>query len=188
VGGVFIKMLADESMWKKWSSRDKQVKREWAPASKPPKIDEIVAIAPTKPATWHYTFDKPADGWERADFDASAWQQGQSGFGDGKTPGGTVNTKWTTPDIWLRRTIELPAAPAENLHLLVHHDEDVAVYLNGVLAAKRVGYRREYEPVPIRAEARKVLREGPNVLAVHCKQTRGAQYVDVGLCRVTEVP
>ena len=185
VGGVFIKMLDDPAMWKKWSSRDKQIPRDWAPAPKPPKIDEVVATALTKPAMWRYTFDRPADGWERGEFDASSWREGQSGFGDGKTPGGTVNTKWTTPDIWLRRTIDLPANLPDNLHLLVLHDEDVEIYLNGVLAAKRSGYRRQYEPVAIKPEARGALREGENVLAVHCRQTRGGQYVDVGLCAVT---
>ena len=188
VGGVFIKMLKDESTWKKWSARDEQVKRDWAPAPTPPKIEEVVAIARTKPATWRYTFEEPSDGWERSDFDASSWKEGQSGFGDGKSPGGAVNTKWTTGDIWLRRTVDLPASPAENLYLLVHHDEDVEIYLNGALAARRAGYRRDYEPVAIRPDARKALRAGANTIAVHCKQTRGGQYVDVGLCRVTEAP
>jgi hypothetical protein len=31
VGGVFIKMLADEAMWKKWSARGQNVKGQWAP-------------------------------------------------------------------------------------------------------------------------------------------------------------
>ena len=30
VGGVFIKMLADEAMWKKWSVRGQKVSGEWA--------------------------------------------------------------------------------------------------------------------------------------------------------------
>jgi hypothetical protein len=129
------------------------------------------------------------NGWEEPDFDASAWREGESGFGDGKAPGGTVRSDWKTPDIWLRRTIELPAsALTDDLQLLVHHDEDVEIYLNGVLAAKRKGYRRDYEPVPMRPAARQALREGANVLAVHCHQTTGGQYVDVGLCRVTESP
>jgi hypothetical protein len=133
-------------------------------------------------------FDKPADGWERSDFDDAAWREGQSGFGDGKSPGGSVNTPWTTPDIWLRRSIDLPADLGEHVHLLVHHDEDVEIYLNGVLAARRTGYLRDYEPLAIRPEARKALRAGKNLLAVHCRQSRGGQYVDVGLCRVTESP
>jgi hypothetical protein len=115
----------------------------------------------------------------------AAWREGEGGFGDGKAPGGTVKTAWTTPDIWLRRTIELPAAPDERLQLLVHHDEDIEIYLNGVLAAKRRGYARDYEPVAIRPAALKTLREGFNVIAVHCHQTTGGQYVDVGLCTVT---
>jgi len=83
--------------------------------------------------------------------------------------------------------------------IAVNDPEQVVVQttptVNG-LAVSRVGTqeqpvlerKRDYEPVAIRPEARKALREGANVLAVHCKQTRGGQYVDVGLCRVTESP
>jgi hypothetical protein len=188
VGGVFIKMLSDAEAWKKWSSRDVQMKRDWAAAPKPPKIEPIVATARQQPATWRYTFDRPAEGWERSDFDDAAWREGPSGFGDGKTPGGSVNTPWTTPDVWLRRTIDLPADLGEQVQLLVHHDEDVEIYLNGVLAARRTGYLRDYEPLAIRPEARKGMRAGQNLLAVHCRQTRGGQYIDVGMAQVTQSP
>jgi hypothetical protein len=152
----------------------------WQPA---PKVKRLVADSRNEPAEWRYTTAKPADGWEKRDFDDAAWQAGPGGFGTAGTPGANVRTKWDGPEIWLRRTVELPAdaATLHDPHLLIHHDEDAAVYLNGVLAARVGGYVTDYVEVPVSADARAALKPGRNVIAVHCKQTGGGQYIDVGL-------
>jgi hypothetical protein len=148
------------------------------------RLPHSVVVVPTskeKGLTWRYTLEKPADDWYKPDFDDANWKQGAGGFGTEKTPGAVVRTVWNTSNIWLRRTFELPADAPKNLHLLLHHDEDAEIYINGILAAKVEGYISDYEEVAIHPRALEMLRPGKNVLAVHCKQTGGGQYIDVGL-------
>jgi hypothetical protein len=152
----------------------------WHPA---PQVKTLAVDARAEGSEWRYTTAKPADGWEKPAFKDGAWKAGTSGFGTEGTPGTAVRTTWDTPEIWLRRTFELPAGGAApvNPHLAIHHDEDAEVYLNGVLAARVRGYTTDYVEVPIAPEARATLKPGKNVIAIHCKQTGGGQYIDAGV-------
>ena len=132
--------------------------------------------------TWRYTTDAPASGWEKAEFDDAAWQEGKAAFGAGYD---SVHTPWKTSGIWLRRHFDPGALTPEALeHLLFRdqHDEDIQVYINGVEALTRHGFNGEYENRPVSAAAKKALKaNADNVLSVHCQQTIGGQFVDVGL-------
>jgi hypothetical protein len=132
---------------------------------------------------WSYTTEKPADNWTQQDFDASSWKKGPAGFGTRGTPGAVVRTEWNTADIWLRREINLDATQLRDLTLLVHHDEDFELYINGVLAARRGGYTSDYDEVPLRNTGAKALKAGQNLIAIHCHQTQGGQYIDAGFAR-----
>jgi predicted amidohydrolase YtcJ len=154
--------------------------------SQVPEVREVVPTSRERPQTWRYTVDKPAGDWYKDDFDDSEWKEGKGGFGTKGTPGAVVGTEWKTDDIWLRRTFLLPDAALGDLHLYLHHDEDAEVYLNGVLALKVPGFTTEYGEAPISEKARAALRPGKNTIAVHCHQTTGGQYIDVGLVTLQE--
>ena len=151
-----------------------------------PVIKTVVPTSQKEGLDWSYTTDKPDDGWEKPGFDDSSWKKGAAGFGTEGTPGSVVRTEWRGADIWLRRTFELEDKEFDRLHLNIHHDEDAEVYINGVLAAKVTGYTTDYTTAPINKKALRALKSGRNCLAVHCRQTRGGQYIDVGLSDVVE--
>lgn len=149
----------------------------------PPNPNPDTSLVPTSedvPQTWAYTTTKPTDDWTAPTFNASAWKTGPAPFGHDV---GGVNTNWSdTPgDIWIRRTVTLPQDIPAKLNVLARHDEDVEIYINGVLAASATGYTDEYAALPMSDATRAALKPGANVIAVHCHQTIGGQSVDVGI-------
>ena len=180
VGGVFLQMLYDQGAWKKWAKRDETKARNWAPIPKRPEVVAVIPAADSAKAVWRYAMNRPAANWFEAGFDDSTWSQGESGFGTTSTPGARVGTVWTTRNIWLRREIELPAVDVKNLMLWVHHDEDVEVYVNGVLALRTTGWTSSYEAFELAPAAKATLKPGKNLIAIHCRQNEGGQYVDLG--------
>ncbi len=136
---------------------------------------------------WKYTLRRPADGWRQGKFNDASWTEGSGGFGTRGTPGARIGTNWSTNNIWLRKTFELASIPAKPA-LLIHHDEGAEVYVNGKLVSTLKGYVTEYQLVTLDADARQTLRKGKNLLAVHCRQTGGGQFIDVHVVDAKYVP
>ena len=152
----------------------------------PPTVHSVVATSRGEGQLWRYTTDRPAADWMQSAFDDDGWQEGLGGFGRTPDTGTRVRTPWTSPDLWLRRGFALPNRAVVAPHLIIRHDEDAEVYLNGTLVASLTGYDQTYTLLPLDDAARRLLRAGANTLAVHVRNTRGAQYVDVGLVEVIE--
>lgn len=132
--------------------------------------------------TWRYTTQEPAAKWFKTSFDDSSWTTGLAPFGNG----GNARTKWTTDNIWLRRTFKLTGVTPEqlkDLRLWLLHDEDAEIYINGVLASKASGYNNRYEDWPLLPEGLTAIKTDgtENVIAIHCLQTVGGQFIDCGL-------
>jgi len=156
--------------------------RVYGPA---PNLRTLVPSSEKTPQTWRYTLQAPPHMWTLPDFDDRHWPTGQGGFGMRGTPGAIVRTEWPTKSIWLRRTFDLQNLP-QSAALWIHHDEDAEVYINGVLAARLSGYTVNYTLARISPQALRSLRLGSNTLAVHCRQTTGGQYIDLGLVEIVE--
>ena len=189
VGGNFIGLMRDEAIWKKYASRDTMKVGDWVPID----IDkpEMTVLSGTadegEPATWRYTTREPATTWWAVDFDDSGWREGQAGFGRAGTPSAEVGTTWDTSDIYLRRSFTLPSdIELDAPRIWMSHDEGVEVYINGVRALERRGFRNAYSTYAMSPEAAATLKPGRNTIAVHCNQTSGGQYVDVGLVNLVE--
>lgn len=187
IGGVFVKMLAEPSIWKKYYSEGAKAENHWADFPPEPRITEIVPTSRKSGMEWRYSAKAPAADWMQPGFSDLDWKQGPGGFGTSFTPGSVVRTTWNSDDIWLRRTVVIPSSVSGEPQFVIHHDEDVEIYVNGILAARESGYISEYKLKEIRPEAAALLKPGATVtLAVHCHQTTGGQYIDVGIASVEQ--
>ncbi len=146
------------------------------------KREVLLPTAERGAAQWRYTTTRPPANWTAADYDDSPWKIGRGGFGKRGTPNAIINTDWHGADIWLRRTFDV-SQPSRVSELLVrlYHDEDAEIYVNGKLALKLTGYVTQYVEHPLSKEVLRLLKPRGNVIAVHCRQTRGGQNIDVGL-------
>ncbi len=182
VGGLFIPMLKDVSVWKKWIGRDANRIFNWAPMPARPVYREIVPTGNTQAGlSWKYRLELPQGDWFAANFDDSAWQSGEAGFGSNGTPGIVVRTPWTSKDIWMRRSFTFNGTAPAAAQIYGLHDDAAEIYLNGQLVGPLGGYDAKYEALlPIPAG---LLKSGQNVLAVHCHQDGGGQGIDIGIAQ-----
>jgi hypothetical protein len=139
----------------------------------------LVEDARSKGNQWNYTEKKPAQEWIEVGYNDKDWKTGSGGFGK-VSPKEKVGIKWVTSDIWLRTTFRLATIP-KTLRVTLKHDEDVEVYLNGKLVFQNTDLVSKYETHDISKESADVLQTGKNVVAVHCKNTVGGQFIDLGL-------
>lgn len=172
-------MTYDRQVWKIDPERAaKATAKLYEPA---PRVVVVAPNAQQSEVAWKYTLNEPPSGWEKPGFDDASWQTGKGGFGVANTPGAIVGTEWKGKDIWLRREFSVDSLDFADLRLNIHHDEDAQIYLNGELLATFEGWTTAYEWFSIPQEKRALFRKGANTLAVHCRQTTGGQFIDVGM-------
>ena len=186
IGGLFIKALENPYIWKKWYKSGAVTPGKWAPLPIVKGGKTILSDSRTESRTWMYTTEKPYGNWFSESYTPSGWKSGPAGFGTEETPGAKVRTTWNTSDIWLRMDFNIQTVPSEELGLLIHHDEDCEIYINGILAATLPGYTATYKPWPLGKKAGELLKTGRNVIAIHCHQTDGGQYIDAGLISIVK--
>jgi len=151
----------------------------------------VTTVVPTSQSVsqmWQWTTNSVPSNWYATNFNASSWSNGVAGFGT-VDPGVTPNTPWTTLGyIYLRRTFNpgsLTPQQINELSFITYHDEDVAIYINGVLAGSASGYSTAYVPVAMNAAGQAaIIPNATNLMAVSCYQSTGGQFIDVGISDV----
>ena len=128
---------------------------------------------------YRYALDKPADEWIKEGFDDASWKTGLAPFG--RESNRSIRTEWTSADIYLRKTFEYAGGELKNAAIVICHDEDTEVYVNGQKILARGGFISNYQLCGVTDELKKALKKGSNTIAVHTHQTDGGQYIDLAL-------
>lgn len=145
------------------------------------KTKELIPTSHQALQRWRYTFDDPGSGWMNLDFDDTKWREGEGGFGSARDAYRTIGTSWKSSDIWMRRVVELDPKSFHNPQMLVLHDDDAEIYVNGVKVLELTGYTNWFEPMLLSPGAVKAFRPGKNLIAVHCRNRKGGQFIDIGI-------
>lgn len=126
--------------------------------------------------TAKYTESLPAAGWEKADYNDEDWKTGNAPFGDGE-----AKTQWKSDQLWMRREFNLDKIELKGLNLMINHDDNIQLFLNGVEVYSCNCWTGKYVYIPIDEKVKGALKKGKNVIAAYIKNTAGGQWLDVGL-------
>ena len=121
-----------------------------------------------------YIFIQPAAGWQQTGFDDRGWKSGAAPFTDDPSAKGTP---WKGTDIWMRRQFRVDQQDIHRLFLKLHHDDNIAVYLNSEKIYEHTGWTNKFVYIPLKETS---LKNGPNLLAIHCANTAGGAWLDAG--------
>src|SRR5690606_17131637 len=142
----------------------------------------IPLIPSSRAEAWNaqYTFSKPKGNWTSMDYDDKQWKSGQAAFGTADMP--RAKTIWSTEDIYIRRSFNLTDFDlADDMIINYSHDDVFTLYLNGTkLIETDYSWNNDVE-FTLNAAAKKLLKKGKNIIAVHCHNTTGGAYVDFGI-------
>ena len=142
----------------------------------------VLPASDEKDYTVKYTESEPDAKWLQPGFDDKNWKTGAAPFGDNDR---LAKTKWTSKNLWIRRTFNLDKVDFKKLFLKLNHDDNIEVYLNGEKIYDFTGWIHKFKYIPVDATVAQKLKKGQNVLAIHIANTAGGAWLDAGL--VTEI-
>ena len=124
---------------------------------------------------YRYFTEKPTDDWMKEGFDDKEWKTGLAPFGHG-----SGRTEWKTPEIYFRQTFEYDGGDLKNGAVVIRHNDNTEVYVNGQQIAAVRG-SKGYYLVLVTDKLKAALKKGTNTMAVHSHEGGHGQWIDLAL-------
>jgi hypothetical protein len=122
---------------------------------------------------YKFATEKPAEGWVNEGFDDKSWPSGLAPFGNGNGS----KTEWKTPEIYFRKTFEYDGADLKNGAVVIRHNDNTEIYINGEKIIEVDG-SMGYYLILATDLMKKALKKGTNTIAVHSHEGGQGQWVD----------
>lgn len=141
----------------------------------------LAGMSYAEPWSAKYTFDRPAEGWEKPGFNDKRWKEGEAAFGTREET--NVKTRWNTHDIWVRREVKINPEILENNRLFIYysHDDTFTLYVNGHEVVKTGYIWKKDQSVELSEEVISSMKDGNVTIAAHCQNREHGGLVDFGL-------
>ena len=182
LGGVFLQMLYDREVWQKWARRDTIKAAVGPPMPRAPKIVTVVPAADQAPRP--NGISRPTSRRMIGPNLALMIRPGKNrpaGFGARGTPARIHQNAMED------RRYLVAAAIGNSCHFLpvarsygctmtkTPRFSSTVCWLRVFVATAR-----RYEPFPLTPDGKAAIKTGTNLIAIHCHQTTGGQYIDAG--------
>ncbi len=141
----------------------------------------LAGMSYAEPWSAKYTFERPAEGWQKPGFNDKRWKEGEAAFGTREET--NVKTLWRTHDIWVRRQVKIDPEILENNRLFINysHDDTFTLYVNGHEVVK-TGYTwKKDQTIELSEEVISSMKDGNVTIAAHCQNREHGGLVDFGL-------
>ena len=122
---------------------------------------------------WRFTTQEPGDGWQESDFNDSAWQTWSA-----IAPKLDLETQF-----WARGSIELSDKRPEVLLLRISNVLSGPVAINGQNLMMVEALNTAHIINRVRPEHRATLKQGKNVISIHCHERLGDRAIDARFTR-----
>ena len=146
-------------------------------------LTPIAAIGYDIPWEATYTLNKPTGDWTAINYNDSKWQKSYAPFASNEY---FSKTRWTSSNIWVRRTVEIKPEDlgADKYFLQYSHDDIFELYING---EKLVNTGNTWKENVLLELTKEQLAKWGNrlTIAAYCQNTLGGQLVDFGVYRVS---
>jgi tetratricopeptide (TPR) repeat protein len=142
----------------------------------------VVPVSARPSVGWLYTSVPPDPNWSAPDFDDAAWTSVPALYGAAtflpRTPKTPIDIH---TNLYLRRQFELTNTHLGTLVVEINHHHDAQVFLNGDALAPTADWNDTWTTLRSPRIGKPKLRNGRNVLAVHCQDADGGAPIDVAL-------
>lgn len=162
-----------------------------------PQVSPIIIPSLEQPQQWRYSISEKSSDWFAQGFEDKNWSEGFGPFGNTDGDPQRVRTRWTTSDLYLRKSFNLNEVPQRAVLKIYCFGQiypeinDCEIYLNGKLTkvtrSRHIQQEFRVTDILLDSDTLNSLKQGTNLIAVRCEMNEiNPRLIDFGFFKVTD--